>query len=127
MPEAKREEVIVGKDGTIRAVYSPVTAKLAQAFGTPEVRRASHVEPTAELTRTAAYVWVSNHCPQPDQGRLSGPELRMLLPEGWWADMTPVGGPVLGPYDTREEALDDEKTWLLEHHIPTATTPVESA
>mgnify|MGYP001185070796 CR=1 FL=1 len=30
----------------------------------------------------------------------------------WTADMKPVGGPVLGPYDTRKEALEEEVKWL---------------
>ena len=31
----------------------------------------------------------------------------------WWADMGPVGGPVLGPYGSRSEALDAEREWLI--------------
>jgi hypothetical protein len=31
----------------------------------------------------------------------------------WWADMGPVGGPVLGPYANRSEALGAEREWLL--------------
>jgi hypothetical protein len=30
----------------------------------------------------------------------------------WWADMGPVGGPVLGPYGSRSEALAVERGWL---------------
>ena len=30
----------------------------------------------------------------------------------WWADMGPVGGPVLGPFRTRGEALLAERGWL---------------
>ena len=30
----------------------------------------------------------------------------------WWADMGPSGGPVLGPFVTRSEALDAERGWL---------------
>ena len=33
----------------------------------------------------------------------------------WWADMGPVGGPVLGPFGTRGEALQAERGWLLGH------------
>jgi hypothetical protein len=33
----------------------------------------------------------------------------------WWADLTPVGGPTLGPFERRSEALKAELTWL-EHH-----------
>jgi hypothetical protein len=31
----------------------------------------------------------------------------------WWADMGPSGGPVLGPFRTRGEALGAERGWLV--------------
>jgi hypothetical protein len=30
----------------------------------------------------------------------------------WSADLRPVGGPVLGPFDRRGQALDAEQAWL---------------
>jgi hypothetical protein len=40
----------------------------------------------------------------------------------WWADMGPSGGPVLGPYGSRTEALEAEREWLAvwerRHHKP---------
>jgi len=30
----------------------------------------------------------------------------------WWADMGPSGGPVLGPFRSRSEALRAERGWL---------------
>ncbi|NLE37491.1 MAG: hypothetical protein GX621_05640 [Pirellulaceae bacterium] len=30
----------------------------------------------------------------------------------WTADLSPVGGPVLGPYSSRGEALAAEQAWL---------------
>jgi hypothetical protein len=30
----------------------------------------------------------------------------------WLADLTPVAGPTLGPFDRRSEALDAERAWL---------------
>ena len=30
----------------------------------------------------------------------------------WWADMGPSGGPLLGPYGSRSEALGAEREWL---------------
>ena len=35
----------------------------------------------------------------------------------WFADMSPVGGPPLGPFDHRSEALDAERNWLYEHWL----------
>ena len=51
-------------------------------LGEPDIRRASHVEP-APL----------------DKGK-------------WIADLAPVGGPLLGPFDTRSQALAAEDDWL---------------
>jgi hypothetical protein len=31
----------------------------------------------------------------------------------WFADMGPSGGPVLGPYGSRSEALGAERGWLV--------------
>ena len=33
----------------------------------------------------------------------------------WWADLGPVGGPTLGPFGRRSEALAAELTWLGRH------------
>jgi hypothetical protein len=30
----------------------------------------------------------------------------------WWADMGPSGGPLLGPFRSRSEALEAEREWL---------------
>ena len=37
-------------------------------------------------------------------------------PEGQWtADLGPTDGPVLGPFETRADALDAERSWLVRH------------
>ena len=36
----------------------------------------------------------------------------------WTADLSPVAGPILGPFDTRREALDEEVAWLRSHDVP---------
>ena len=33
----------------------------------------------------------------------------------WWADLSPAGGPRLGPFRLRSEALRVEEDWLDEH------------
>jgi hypothetical protein len=35
----------------------------------------------------------------------------------WWADLSPVGGPVLGPFPSRSEALAAEHFWLETHWL----------
>jgi hypothetical protein len=36
---------------------------------------------------------------------------------GWRADLSPVGGPSLGPFRQRSEALAAEATWLSSHWL----------
>jgi hypothetical protein len=35
----------------------------------------------------------------------------------WYADLSPVGGPKLGPFIHRSKALEAERTWLYEHWL----------
>jgi hypothetical protein len=35
----------------------------------------------------------------------------------WLADLTLVGGPVLGPFDRRSEALQAERVWLEQYWL----------
>jgi hypothetical protein len=35
----------------------------------------------------------------------------------WTADMSPVNGPVLGPFLARSSALEAERSWLLDHWL----------
>jgi hypothetical protein len=39
----------------------------------------------------------------------------------WLADLSPVGGPVLRPFDHRSQALDAERQWLEGHWIAKPT------
>jgi hypothetical protein len=38
----------------------------------------------------------------------------------WNADLSPVGGPVLGPFHNRSDALTAERQWLEAHWLPKA-------
>lgn len=35
----------------------------------------------------------------------------------WWADLSPVDGPGLGPFDLRSQALAAEQNWIEEHAL----------
>ncbi len=35
----------------------------------------------------------------------------------WWADLSPVDGPLLGPFLQRSQALDAEQAWLTRHWL----------
>ena len=48
-------------------------------------------------------------------GRLSisrGSDVEPDRDDSWQADLSPVGGPVLGPFARRSEALAAERAWL---------------
>ena len=35
----------------------------------------------------------------------------------WYADLSPVDGPQLGPFEARSDALEAEKRWLEQHRL----------
>lgn len=41
----------------------------------------------------------------------------------WWADLMPIHGPRLGPFNQRSEALDAECGWLNEHWLLGSACP----
>ena len=65
-------------------------------LGALDIRRASHVEPLASQ------------------------------PGKWSADLAPVGGPVLGPFNTRAAALAAEVAWL-ENELTLRPVQIQSA
>jgi hypothetical protein len=43
-------------------------------------------------------------------------------PDGqWWADLSPVSGPRLGPFERRSLALTSERNWLEKHWLQSHT------
>ena len=56
-------------------------------------------------------------------GRLSIRRASRVEPDAdgkWWAELAPVGGPTLGPFPRRGQALEAERAWLEEHWLPTS-------
>jgi hypothetical protein len=75
----------IGPDGVVRYIHDDEAVRIARGLGTPRITRASHVEYDNERG-------------------------------GWTADMSPLGSDVvLGPFPTRDEALEREHTWLTAH------------
>ena len=58
----------------------------------------------------------------PRLGRLTitrGSHVEPTADGQWTADMSPVTGPVLGPFPSRSDALTAERQWLEKHWLPT--------
>lgn len=110
-----------GGDKPIRGIYDPKMMPIVETLGECELARASHVEPTASLSESTKD-WLACFARLGNSEHYKGqPE----LPKNkWWADMQPVGGPVLGPFDTRDEALEKEVEWLQKNKIPVASDPL---
>ncbi len=45
----------------------------------------------------------------------------------WWADMGPSGGPLLGPFRSRTEALGAEREWLSRRQTGPFKSPVPAS
>jgi hypothetical protein len=71
-------DLVIMPSGEVRCIYDEVID--LHQFGSLDIRRSSHVEPTGD------------GC--------------------WSADLSPVGGPVLGPFVGRSLALAAEQAWL---------------
>ena len=78
--------LVITPAGALRFVYTDELRPLLEE-GSARIDRASHVEPF----------------PGAPYGTC------------WAADLAPVGGPILGPYERRQDALAAERSWLYEH------------
>lgn len=108
---------ITSGEQKVRAIYSETSAGMLKGVGTVSNRRASNVEPGSGLSQAALRLLSADYVTEKDGKFEINPEFAAC----WFADMTPCGGDVvLGPYDigSRQQALDAEVAWLLEHHLP---------
>lgn len=107
------------RSGTVRMLYSE--KHLPESLGTNvRIHRAANVEPTEELSPKAVFVLLEGAHGLPKfmtfEPELANRLRESNLPPGkWWADCTPLDGPVLGPFDTRSQALQAENDWLVEN------------
>lgn len=99
------------KDGHPRhPLYVPASQELV------DVEHILAIETDGAVT----FLWSDDLAPLRDLGRAHLRRASHVEPteEGHWtADLSPVGGPVLGPFSLRSDALEAERSWLLEHHL----------
>jgi hypothetical protein len=98
----KELDVVIDDTGRMRFVFDDDLAALIPAGYVCPIRRASHVEPTADGKWTAdmrpAFLDLMTEA---QRGALGGSE-----GDEWWKALT------LGPFATRAEALAAEVAWL---------------
>ena len=82
--------ITVRADATIEMIHDDQLCAL-QSQGAATITRASFVEP--------------------------GDASKNLDPLLWYADLAPIGGSVLGGFDTRERALAEEVAWINRNHL----------
>jgi len=96
----------VSPDGVMRCIVNEHTASLL-AQGDVQINRASHVEPVNPVLRSVFRLI---------RRRVSDNSRLAAFTRTWWcrwqADMALSGGPVLGPFTERSEALLAEQKWI---------------
>lgn len=102
-------KVAIGRDGTVRMVDSDAARDALRAMGAdkPQLSRATNIETGRQLRAEAA--------------AMVPPNVLADNQDSYFADITPVGGPVLGPFERRSEAVAAELQWLGEHGNPFPT------
>lgn len=93
--KSKTVEIIIGPGGSARHLTTRAANRLACNIGPVCGRiRASRVETAADLG------------------------IETSSPHQFFAELAPVGGPCLGPFDEREDAVAAEQDWLCQHGLP---------
>jgi len=115
MPESnnKMDDVIViefDDDGNIICLDDADIADVLEMLGIKQTRRASHVVPCEPLLK-CLFRFIRQRVD--DKSLLA--EFTRLWPCAWEADMAPSGGPVLGPFPSRRQALKKERRWLIDN------------
>lgn len=113
-------EIHILPNGDVHFIHDDDLAEEMLALGPQEIKRASHIEPTHDLTEDALVFLHQERLPHLIFDR---EEIRKRLPKGFWADLIPSNGPVMGPFTRRSEAIDAELKWLNANNL--GRRPVE--
>lgn len=74
---------------------------------------------TINFTETGdlQFIYCDRLAPLLEMGKATVKRASHVEPAGkkWTADMSPVNGPVLGPFKLRQQALDAERAWLQDN------------
>jgi hypothetical protein len=109
---AKQIELVIEPDGHTRHLVDPLSEKIGAAVG-PKVKtwRSSNVETWSSLSQEARDWFCGSRNWDPNI-------LDKFDRNHFWADMLPVGGPVLGPFPRHNQAIQAEIKWLQQNNLP---------
>jgi len=100
-------KVAIAPDGKqIQFIHSDAALAALGTIGNASMRRASHVEPWLSLSPAAQNNFME------DRLAANDPFTESELVALWFADMSPVGGRTLGPFQTKAAALAAEVEWI---------------
>jgi len=98
-------KIVVPRSGPAMAIYSLAAEKLLSGLGDITIRRVSHIVHGSSVTE---YVKVR---------LLADDRWNADCKKKWFANLEPVHGPVLGPFDTRDAAIVAEVAYINENLI----------
>lgn len=103
------------EDGTASMLYEhkEMVDKLRKTLGCSVIKRASHVLPQKAGLNFKRSMFIILRKLFGDDGHIAG--WTRLWKCQWEVDFSPLGGPLLGPYTSRSEAIEVEKNWLWEN------------
>lgn len=107
------EKLVIHPGGEVVAIHSDRIQPLMEQLGQQiTIRRASHVEVTADLSLESANRLISQR-----GATFAGTWRNPDFNNKFWADLHPSGGPVLGPFDTYQAAIEAEVAWINAHGL----------
>jgi hypothetical protein len=104
--ESNSRTITISQDGTISYLDLPMLSSLESA-GLAVKRRASQVHPVGRVKRSAFYLLRGLFG---ERGRVS--DWTRNWSGKWEVDLAISGGPKLGPFAVRAEAIRAEEQWL---------------
>lgn len=119
MATAEKVRIRIGPGGQVRTIHGERVTPILKGLGPVTIRRATHVELYHDL-HDDAKAYLRDICNLPYEKCVQG--------EQWFADMRQVSSPqeykngcaVLGPFDTRQAALEAEVAALWNNGCPVA-------
>ena len=104
-------KVVITPDGDVEMIEYKEAEGLIKSLGTIQERwRATHIVPTDHCLQLAFVILRRSFG---EQGRIA--QWTRSWRVQWTADLRPSGGPVVEPFDSRQEAIEFEIQWLEEN------------